>query len=121
MPNYAFECNKCKKSWEEIADFDKTGKYKSISCPKCKSKSKTKILTACRVKFTNPIGTDVWNSDSSGHDYRHKWNMERPGGVTDQRSNAQENSHMGSNPYGEAERSNPLNDIENDSAWGEVK
>jgi hypothetical protein len=47
--------------------------------------------------------------------------MERPGGVTDQRSNAQENSHMGSNPYGEAERSNPLNDIENDSAWGEVK
>jgi len=115
MPTYAFECNKCKNTWEEISEYDKTGKYKKISCPECKSKSKTKLITSCRIKFTNPVGTDVWNSDSVGHDYRHKYNMERQGGVMDQRKFAEENSHMGSQPY------RHINDLETDSSWGEVK
>lgn len=115
MPTYSFECNKCQNAWEELADFDKTGKYKGVSCPKCKSKSKTKLLTSCRIQFTNPVGTDVWNSESAGHDYRHKFNMDRPGGVKDQRSFAEQNSHMGSQPYAH------MNDLDADTNWGEVK
>jgi putative FmdB family regulatory protein len=115
MPTYAFECKKCTKVWEEVAEYDKTGKYSKVSCPKCKSKLKNKLLTSCRFSFTNPVGTDVWNSDSKGHDYRHNFNVDRPGGVRDQRKNAKENSHMGSEPY------SPINDIDSDSSWGEVK
>jgi len=115
MPTYAFECKKCSHVWEDIAEYDKTGKYSKIFCPSCKSKSKNKLVTACRIKFTNPVGTDVWNSEAAGHDYRHKWNMDRPNGVRDQRKNAQENSHMGAEPY------KTINDFNNDSAWGEAK
>jgi putative FmdB family regulatory protein len=115
MPTYAFECKKCTKVWEEVAEYDKTGKYSKVSCPKCKSKSKNKLLTTCRFSFTNPVGTDVWNSESKGHDYRHNFNVDRPGGVRDQRKNAKENSHMGSEPY------SPINDIDSDSSWGEIK
>ena len=121
MPLYAFRCKKCEKVWEEIADHDKRGKYSGVSCPGCKSKSKEKLLTSCTFKFSNPVGTDKWNSDSTGHDFRHKYNMERPGGVSEQRAFAEENSHVGARPYQEAERSNPINDIDSDSSWGEVK
>ena len=73
------------------------------------------FLRALFLSFTNPVGTDVWNSESKGHDYRHNFNVDRPGGVRDQRKNAKENSHMGSEPY------SPINDIDSDSSWGEVK
>ena len=115
MPTYAFECKKCKSQWEDIAEYDSKGKYPGVSCPRCKSKSKTKLLTTCRFNFTNPVDTDKWNSESTGHDFRHKFNVDRPGGVRDQRKNAEENSHMGAQPYKE------MNDFGSDSAWGDVK
>ena len=115
MPTYAFECKKCNGQGEDIAEHDSKGKYPGISCPRCKSKSKKKLLTTCRFNFGNPVGTDKWNSGSTGHDFRHKFNVDRPGGVRDQRKNAADNSHMGAEPYKE------MNDFGNDAAWGNVK
>jgi len=48
--------------------------------------------------FTNPVGTDRWNSSSSGHDYRFKHNIPK---VKAEREMAEQLSHMGSNPYGD--------------------
>jgi len=115
MPTYAFQCNKCKVQWEDISNFDNTGKYPGVSCPSCKSKSKKKLLTSCTFQFSNPVGTDKWTSESTGHDFRHKHNVDRPGGVRDIRKQAQEKSHMGAEPY------NKMNDFNNDASWGEVK
>jgi hypothetical protein len=69
---------------------------KKAKCPKCKSKSKTKLITAPSFAFANPVGTDLYNSS---HDYRHNHNMDRKGGVRDQRKNAMEKSHVGPSPY----------------------
>lgn len=77
--------------------FDKAGKYANVKCPECGSKSKEKLINCPSFKFSNPIGTDRWVSDSLGHDYRHHWNMEHR--VAPERKYAEENSHMGPNPY----------------------
>lgn len=96
MPIYEFECKKCKIIYETMAEYDETEKYKKVSCPKCKSKSKTKLLSSCGFNFTNPVGTDRWVSDSTGHDYRYNYNLPN---VHKQREFAQQNSHVGPNPY----------------------
>jgi len=99
MPIYEFECKKCDKKYSELTNFDETGKYSKVKCPVCKSKSKTKVMSVASYKFGNPIGTDKWASDTVGHDYRHNWNMDRPGGVREQRRMAEAASHVGPTPY----------------------
>ena len=44
MPTYIFGCKKCKNEYETFTRFDETGKYSDVSCPKCKSKSKKKLI-----------------------------------------------------------------------------
>lgn len=116
MPRYEFECEKCQcvyDIWSLMAEKDQN--VKKGKCPKCKSKKKKEIIGCPNFTFGNPVGTDRWNSDSTGHDYRFHHEMEKPGGVIDQRKNAEEKSHVGATPYRE------INDLGNDKNWGEVK
>jgi putative FmdB family regulatory protein len=112
MPNYDFECKQCSRVYDCIAAYDETGKYPSVKCPECNSKKKTKLMSSCNYAFSNPVGTDRWNSESSGHDYRFHHNLPK---VIEERRRAEEKSLMGSNPY------NEINDLNKDSSWGEVK
>jgi len=112
MPLYEFQCKKCSTVYDEIVRFDETNKYKGVVCPHCGSKRKEKLL-ASRVNFTfaQPEGTDRWNSDANGHDYRFKHKLPQ---VIAERQAAEEAG-------GSAEPYNPINDIDSDTNWGEVK
>jgi putative FmdB family regulatory protein len=96
MPTYVFQCKKCNKVYEELTKWDKMGKYKDVCCPDCGSKKKNQLPTCANFQFSNPVGTDRWNSDSTGHDYRFKYNIPK---VKKEREMAQALSHMGANPY----------------------
>lgn len=116
MPRYEFSCEKCNEVfdlWSSMAEKEKT--VKKSKCPKCKSKKIVEIMGAPSVSFANPVGSDRWHSDSKGHDYRHKYNMDRKGGVRDQRKMAEEKSHMGKTPY------RNIDDISGGKYFGEVK
>lgn len=95
---YDFECKKCQTQYEEYAEFDPDGKYKGVKCPSCGSSRKTKLMSCCKFNFTNPVGTDRWNSERFGHDYRFKHNIPK---VQKERAMAEAMSHMGGNPYGD--------------------
>ena len=97
MPVYEFECLKCHHKYDEMAPFDKSGKYATVKCPECHSKKKTKIMSSTNFQFSNPVGTDRWNSGATGHDYRFKHNIPK---VKAERKIAENLSHMGSDPYG---------------------
>ena len=112
IPKYEFECKKCHIVYEDLVTWDETGKYKGVQCPSCASKRKTKLMSTCGFQFANPEGTDRWNSESNGHDYRFNHNLPK---VLDERRRAEESSHMGPNVYA------PQNDLEVDRNWGEVK
>ena len=115
MPFYGFICKKCGHEYEIMSSFKKKEENtKKESCPECGSKSKKEKIAVPNFIFTNPVGTSKFEKS---HDYRYKWNNERPGGVRDQRANAEKNSHMGSNPYNDL----VSQDIEKDSNYGEVK
>jgi putative FmdB family regulatory protein len=111
MPTYQFECKKCKAIYEELCSYDSTGKYPQVKCPKCKSKTKKKLMSSCNYQFTNPEGTDRWNNESSGHDYRFHHNLPK---VLSERQRAEE-AGKDPNPY------NNINDIVKDDSWGDVK
>ncbi|RTK93297.1 MAG: zinc ribbon domain-containing protein [Neisseriaceae bacterium] len=112
MPKYDFECKKCKCTYEELAPFDKTGKYPDVTCPECGSKSKEKVMSSCAYTFANPVGTDKWTSESQGHDYRFKHNLPK---VIKERRDAEIASKMGKQPY------KHIDDLNKDNSWGEVK
>lgn len=114
MPFYEFLCEKCEQKYEELTSYDESGKYAKVVCPHCGSKKKTKLVSNCNFTFANPVGTDRWNSDSSGHDYRFKYNQPR---VRAEREAAEKASHMGI-PY---DASLGEKDLANDKNWGEVK
>lgn len=109
---YVFECKKCKENYEEFTEYDETGKYKSVKCPYCGSKSKIKIITAAGFNFTNPVATDRWCSEAQGHDYRFNYNLPN---VKKQVENAKKKSHVGPTPY------NNIDDISKGKYFGEVK
>jgi len=95
MPIYQFECKSCNEEYDELASYDETGKYEEVECPHCGSKDKIKLMTACNYTFTNPVGTDRWNSEAIGHDYRFKHNIPN---VKRERERAKQLS-KGKNPY----------------------
>jgi len=109
---YDFSCRKCGEVYEEFVTYDETGKYPTVKCPECGSKRKVKLVNACSYNFTNPVGTDRWNSDSHGHDYRFKHNLPN---VKAQRENASKKSHMGDQPY------TAIDDVNSGKYFGEVK
>lgn len=111
MPNFSFSCKKCGRNYTDIVPFDPKGKYGDVRCPSCNSKSKTKLMTTCSFAFAQPEGTDKWNSEAAGHDYRFKHKLPK---VIEERQNA-ELKNKGALPY------NEINDFNNDDAWGDVK
>lgn len=112
MPTYDFLCGKCDQVYEEITPYDPKEKYSKVVCPHCGSKKKKKLPSTCNFMFSNPEGTDRWNSDSTGHDYRWKHKQKD---VRAEREAAQQGSHMGDSPYSQ------INDLERNDVWGEVK
>jgi putative FmdB family regulatory protein len=105
MPNYVFECKKCGKVYEELTRYDESGKYADVKCPDCGSAKKDKLMTACYFQFAQPEGTDRWNSDSTGHDYRYKSKQKS---IRKEREAAEKASHMGSSE----EIYRPINDLD---------
>lgn len=97
MPHYEFSCKKCLKIFDEIVTYDATGKYAKLKCPYCGSKKKDKLISMYSFQFTNPEGSDRWNSEATGHDYRFKHNIPK---VKKEREMAEALSHM-PNPYKE--------------------
>jgi putative FmdB family regulatory protein len=113
MPIYEFKCKKCGVQYDELVwTIDKTGKYPGVECPECGSKSKVKLVSLAKCSFANPVGTDLYENS---HDYRHNHNMNREGGVRDQRAAAEAASTVGPTPY------NNIDDISSGKHFGEVK
>lgn len=116
MPRYEMQCTNCGEVydvWSKIAEKEES--VKNASCEKCNSKEKEEIFGCPSVKFANPVGTDRWNSESKGHDYRFKYNMDKPGGTRDQRAAAARASKVGPEPY------RKIDDISSGKYFGEVK
>lgn len=99
--------------WSSMASKDSS--VATATCPMCQSTSKTELIGCPSVSFSNPVGTDRWNSDSKGHDYRFKHNMDKPGGTRDQRAAAARASKVGAEPY------RRIDDISSGKYFGEVK
>lgn len=112
MALYQFECLKCKKEYEEFSSYDESGKYPKVTCPHCNSKRKNRVVSGCAFNFTNPVGTDRWHSEKSGHDYRYKHNLPN---VQRERQLAQRASHMGPQPY------TNIDDISSGNHFGDVE
>lgn len=96
MPLYNYLCNQCDNEFEELSPYDETGEYPNVACPRCGSTDKEKVPSTFAFNFTNPEGTDRWNSGNSGHDYRFKTKTPQ---VQAERALAEAASHMGANPY----------------------
>jgi len=109
-------CEKCEEIYDVWASMSKKEEAVEVAiCPKCGSRDKSESYGACSVSFSNPVGTDRWNSDSKGHDYRHKHNMDRQGGVRDQRIAAERASIVGKEPY------RKIDDVSSGKHFGEVE
>lgn len=116
MAFYDMKCLKCECIYEVSSTISgKEENVKKAKCPECKSKRKEELIGVPGYKFNQVIGTDRYMSDGTGHDYRHNWNMDRKGGVRDQRKYAEANSHVGPKPY------NDIDDISSGKYFGEVK
>jgi len=111
IPRYDFQCKKCEFIFDDIAAYDEEGKYPTVVCPKCNSQEKEKLVSCCNFNFSNPVGTDRWNSESSGHEYRFKHNLPN---VIEQRKKA-EIAQKTSNPY------NRIDDLNKNDSWGKAK
>jgi len=96
MPIKEFSCKNCDSVYEDLVKHDEKGKYPGVLCPECGSEEKTPLMSSCKCNFTNPVNSDRWNSESTGHDYRFKHNLPN---VIKQRQAAEQQSHMGTDPY----------------------
>jgi len=116
MPIYEMNCEGCGgvyDVWSSMSKKDES--VGSAKCPSCGSGEKTEIVGCPSMNFTNPVGTDRWNSESTGHDYRFKHNMHKPGGTKEQRAAAARASKVGAEPY------RRIDDISKGNHFGDVK
>jgi len=95
MPLYEFSCNDCNHKFDALSSYDESGKYPNVECPHCGSKSKEKLISMVSFNFANPVGTDRWTSEATGHDYRFKHNIPN---VQRERQMAEQMAG-GDNPY----------------------
>ncbi len=98
MPMYDFVCQDCGRRYEDLVKLDPTGEYPGVSCPQCKSESKKWVPSSFAFNFTNPVGTDRWVSDGTGHDYRYNYVLPS---IRAKRQRDEQMSHMGADPYNE--------------------
>ena len=110
---YNFACKKCKHEYEELCTrYDETGEYPDVSCPKCNSKKKNKLVSlVAEAVFAQPEGTSKWNRS---HDLRYWKKMES---VRAERELAEKVSHMGTGD----EIYNNIDDITHGKSFGEVQ
>jgi hypothetical protein len=96
---YDFECKKCNARYEEYVEYDPSGKFKGVKCPKCKSARKVKVPSIPVI-----VGTDT-----RGEIFENKAgrNMVK---AQNERALAESLSHMGMNPYGGAGDSAAIHD-----------
>ncbi len=47
MPTYSFRCKKCGNEFDEFVSINARDK---VTCPKCKSKDLTQLITGCTIK-----------------------------------------------------------------------
>ena len=112
---YQFLCKKCGLEFEEFADSNTSDEnYPGIKCEHCGSEDKERSYYFPAYNFTNPVGTDRWNSDEKGHDYRFNYNLPN---VINQRAAAEQRSHMGQT--GEIYRE--IDDFKDDKNFGPVR
>jgi len=102
----------CDVVFDEFTSYDPSDEYSSVVCPNCGSTKKTKIVSACNFNFSNPVGTDRWNSENSGHDYRFKHKLPS---VIEERKKAEIAAKSPDSPY------NQINDLDKNDSWGTVK
>lgn len=99
MPRYEFECNECKKVYDDFTKYDETDVYPDTSCPHCGSDKKLKLLSQ-----TAPL------PNKNSHDYRFHV---KHNDAQDQRRAAE--AAQGKAPY------NPIDDIGGGQYFGEVE
>ena len=115
MALYEFKCE-CGLIYEELSSFDETGEYPKVSCPKCQSLKKHKLMSCpAEAIFVNPEGTKKWINSSTGHDYRYQ-SVGLPKAQRE-RAMAEQASHMGNTN----EFYNSIDDISKGDTFGEVK
>jgi hypothetical protein len=105
----------CEATYSDLCDrYDESGEYPDTKCPHCNSVKKEKLVSQCNYMFAQPEGTDRWNSESTGHDYRFKHNLPK---VIKERQMAEMASRSGKMPY------NSIDDLNTGSIdnFGEVK
>jgi putative FmdB family regulatory protein len=110
MPRFDFECKKCHEVYEEFSAFDKTGKYKNVKCPNCKSSSKDKLMSVVNSSFNQPEGTDKWHNSQDIRYYKGALPKAK-----EVRQNAAKESLAGPNPY------RSIDDISSGEHFGPVK
>jgi len=96
---YSFKCEDCSTKYDELTKYDDTGVYEDVTCPKCKSSKKTKLVSVC---------APIPNKDC--HDYRYWKKRESDRDLRQAAQDAQ-----GSAPY------NAIDDISSGDFFGEVK
>lgn len=99
MPCYDFECQECKKVYDDLANYDETEVYLGVFCPHCKSDKKKKLMSCCAAM-----------PNKGSHDYRFYSKIDGDRGI---RQRAEE-AH-GDGGY------RPIDDISSGHHFGEVK
>jgi len=90
--------------YDELVAFDETEVYEGVVCPKCKSSNKNKLISLFGI-----LGPTSSKMDNFG--YRAGYNMEK---AKDCRRQAEEASHMGTDPYSSCEFGTPPDDFAGD-------
>ena len=109
MPLREFRCFDCEEVYEELVKYDEEGKYPDIVCPGCGSSRKEVLISRTTFNFTNPVGTDLYNSS---HDYRFRHKLPQ---VIKERQEAEMRSKMGRQPYSN------IDDVSSGNYFGEAQ
>ena len=104
MPTYDFCCTACKHVYDDLCPFDEKGKYPSVSCPKCKSKKKSRVYNFCNIVLKG--------TSSTSHEVAFGYKYEQ---AQELRKKAEAESHMGGGGY------TAIDDISSGNHFGEVK
>jgi putative FmdB family regulatory protein len=105
MPMYEFQCQGCKKTWEELC---RIGQRSNMRCPDCGAATETVVSSPRAVIFTNPKGT----SKEEDFDYVARWNLENAKEI---RRRAEAAAGGAKSPY------NSIDDISSGEFFGGVQ
>lgn len=93
MPLYEFKCHQCNQIYSDITTYDKDNIYLEVVCPHCGGQEKDKLISQFAISGPTSSKMDSFS-------YRAGYNMDKAQG---ERRQAEELSHMGTNPYDSGE------------------